>query len=144
MMACGGLLGHHLPAVAGVGGLDDVAVLVHHPVHHVGGDQVPAVGYGRSGGDHVEGGDGEVLAEGFHRQVGRRVDQLLLALWYRVTASPGKVDAGALGKAEGLPVLGEGLARLSSWPMWMAQGLQELHRPSRKVSRPWPLSGRNS
>ena len=57
----------------------------------------------------MQGGDGKVLAEGFHRQVGRRIDQLYGAV-VQGDSLAGKVDAGALGKAEGLPVLGEGLA----------------------------------
>ena len=71
-----GLLGNHLPAIAGISGLHNVAVLIHDPIHHMRSHQITAIGDGRRRGDHMDGGDTEVLSERFHSQVGSCRHQL--------------------------------------------------------------------
>ena len=60
-----------------------------------------------------------------------------VTLWNRVTASPGR----SIPVLSVKPKASRYLAKVS--PQQLADvdgiGLQELHRPSRKVSRPWPV-----
>ena len=48
---------------------ENIAVTVHHPLHHIGGVEVAAVDAGGLGGNKGNGGGIEVLPEGVAGQV---------------------------------------------------------------------------
>lgn len=70
-----GLLADHLPHHGGLRVLHHRAVGGRHRLDHIGLEQLAAVDGSGEGCDHLDGGDGESLAEGAYRQVhaGHRV-----------------------------------------------------------------------
>ena len=106
--------GDDLPADLCLGLLDLVAVGVGDGIHHIGRDQVPAVGDGRHRRSHLHRRDGLVLAERRRVEVGVDGFHLLGTVDAGPARLVGQVDAGGLGEAERLRVVVQhgGLQRL--------------------------------
>ena len=93
--------------------LNDIAVGIGDLIHHMGGDQIPAVDGGRNGGAHLQRGDGHGLTEGGGSQL--HLAQLVGAVVLHKVGLAGQVHAGAGGKAEGIEVVIE-LLRADALP----------------------------
>ena len=93
--------------------LNDIAVGIGDLIHHMGGDQIPAVDGGRNGGAHLQRGDGHGLTEGGGGQL--HLAQLVGAVVLHKVGLAGQVHAGAGGKAEGIEVVIE-LLRADALP----------------------------
>ena len=93
--------------------LNDVAVGIGDLIHHMGGDQIPAVDGGRNGGAHLQRGDGHGLTEGGGRQL--HLAQLVGAVVLHKVGLAGQVYTGAGGKAKGIEVVIE-LLRADTLP----------------------------
>ena len=102
--AVAGLLADHLAHQGGLGGLDLGPAGVGHRLDHIGLVQVAPVDDGGEGGDHLQGGNGEALAEGGHRQV--HIGHGLPAP-VQADLLSGQINARRLGHAEGLEVVVE-------------------------------------
>ena len=100
-------LRNHLAADVGLGFLYHVAVIVSDGIHHIGGDQVTAVGDSCHGRSHLHGGDRLVLAERRRIQVGIHLGHLLGIIDAGPAGFVGQVDTGGLGKAESLDIIVE-------------------------------------
>ena len=83
---------------------DDVAVLVLHLFHHIGGMEIAAVDTGRLGGDELEGRHGEGLAEGVAGHVDLRAVEGF-AVGKDALGLPGEVHTGGLKEAEVLQIV---------------------------------------
>ena len=101
------LLGDDLTADTCLGLGDDVAVLIGDGIHHIGGDQIAAVGNGRHGRGHLHRGYGLVLAEGCRIEVCIDLRHLLGVVDACPAGLIGQVDAGGLGEAERLNIVVE-------------------------------------
>ena len=93
--------------------LNDIAVGIGDLIHHMGGDQIPAVDGGRNSGAHLQRGDGHGLTEGGGRQL--HLAQLVSAVVLHKVGLAGQVHPGAGGKAEGIEVVIE-LLRADALP----------------------------
>ena len=94
-----------LAADGGLRLLHHVAAAVGDGIHHIGGDQIAAVGDGRHRGRHLHRRDGLVLAEGRRIEVGIHFGHLLGIVDAGPAGLVGQVDAGGLGEAEGLDIV---------------------------------------
>ena len=113
-------LGDDLTADVGFGLGHHVARLIGDFIHHIGRDQIPAVGDCRHRRCHLQRGDGLVLTKRRRVQVGVHVCHLLGIVDVGPAGFVGQVNAGGLGEAERLDIVVENRG---------LQGLRRLDKP---------------